>query len=276
MYAHTHAEREQQEREDCSLRAVGRDQHPDIRSEFVLKGTQDTWPRRKPSEMDIRGGEGGGEGGQWEKGREGGRGGGSWEGGRGRQLSNEGGREGGKEREREEREGGAGERGGGAAGWGKGAGDMRSEGEMGGHRRHDSPQHAYRGQQLAYAEPAQPPPLPPPPSSPSAVGSAPKRFEHRAFVAGFDGERGMLCRDRQTLTRHFLQFGQVVDVFLPKGKPVGFVAFEAAVQLQRALDAANHLVAGVALRVTRAEKVSLYVSVCKGVLCTCTRLFMRV
>jgi hypothetical protein len=95
-------------------------------------------------------------------------------------------------------------------------------------------------------------------------------------------------------------------VFLPKGKPVGFVAFEAALHLQRALDAANHLVAGVALRVTRAEKVSLSgcvagcmcgcvagcmgvlqsvwvccslygcVAGCMGVLRTCTGLFMRV
>jgi hypothetical protein len=94
--------------------------------------------------------------------------------------------------------------------------------------------------------------LPPPPPAGGAAAPKPK-FEHRAFLVGIDGGTSWL--DRSQLTRHFSKFGQVVDVFTPKGKQVAYVAFENQLELQAALEAEQHVVTGCTVRVSRAEKV---------------------
>jgi len=81
------------------------------------------------------------------------------------------------------------------------------------------------------------------------------QLQHRAFVAGAGGDGDRSWRDGPVLDRHFSQFGRVMDVFLPKGKNVAYIAFETKQQLERALLNVPHVVSGCNLRVTRAETV---------------------
>jgi hypothetical protein len=90
-----------------------------------------------------------------------------------------------------------------------------------------------------------------------APGSGQKQhFEYyRAFVASAGGDGDMSWRDGPVLDRHFSQFGWIMDVFLPKGKKIAYIAFETEQQLERAVLHVPHVVSGCKLRVTRSGQV---------------------
>ena len=91
---------------------------------------------------------------------------------------------------------------------------------------------------------------------PAAGGAAASRnLQHRAFVMGVEG--GTSWIERTLLHDYFSVFGQVMDVFTPNGKSVAYITFETAQNLQRALDAQQHVVSGCTVRLIRAEKVQV-------------------
>ena len=81
------------------------------------------------------------------------------------------------------------------------------------------------------------------------------QLQHRAFVAGAGGDGDRSWRDGPVLDRHFSQFGWIMDVFLPKGKKIAYIAFETEQQLERAVLHVPHVVSGCKLRVTRSGQV---------------------
>ena len=86
------------------------------------------------------------------------------------------------------------------------------------------------------------------------------QLQHRAFVAGTAGDGDKSWRDQPVIDRHFSQFGRIMDVYLPKGKNVSYVAFETKEQLDRALLNEAHVISGCKLRVTCAGTVPALLS----------------
>jgi RNA recognition motif-containing protein len=78
-----------------------------------------------------------------------------------------------------------------------------------------------------------------------------RQFLHRILVTSMDGSEDW--REHQVLKKVFGQYGNVLDVFLPKSKNMAYIAYEDEEVLERALGLKNMEIQGCRVCLTRAD-----------------------